>query len=374
MTASYQGKGRFEERYSRFDRVLHRMAFSSIEIQKSLSEIEDRIYSRRVSPIVIDRPVFITSLPRAGTTLLLEALYSLDSFAAHTYRNMPFLMIPLLWDAISGPFQVAATDMERAHGDDMSVGFDSPEAFEEVLWHSFFPEMYLADRITTWSAENELRNHKGRFELFFRCHMRKLISLRMDKSSDGVVRYLSKNNANISRFPKLIRTFPDAMVVIPFRNPVDHAVSMLRQHLNFERIHADEPFARRYMSDVCHFDFGADFRPIDFGNWLGEVESIRESARGINFWLMYWCAGFEHVLSNLSGNVVLISYDRLCAGPADNLQRIAERVGIAESSRLVSFADRFRVPNNYNGDVLGMNGDLVDKATVIHNQLLDETV
>lgn len=374
MTVSYQGKGRFEGRYSRFDRSLHGMAFSSIEIQKSLSEIEDRIYSGRISSIVIDRPVFITSLPRAGTTLLLEVLYSLDSFAAHTYRNMPFLMIPLLWDAISSPFQVSATDIERAHGDGMSVGYDSPEAFEEVLWHSFFPEMYLADRIMTWSAESDSGNRNDRFELFLRRHMRKLISLRMSKGSDGVVRYLSKNNVNISRFPKLIKTFPDAMVVIPYRNPVDHAASMLRQHLNFERIHADEPFTRRYMSDVCHFDFGADFRPIDFGGWLGEVESIRESARDINFWIKYWCAGFEHVLSNLSGSVVLISYDRLCADAADNLQRIAERVGIDESSRLVSFADRFRVPNNYNEDALGMSGDLIDEARGIHDRLLDETV
>ena len=94
--------------YSRLDRVLHRLAFSTIELQKALADLEDRIYASRFSQIEVDRPVFITSLPRAGTTLLLEIVASLDAFTSHTYRDMPFLITPMLWDSISRPFQSPA--------------------------------------------------------------------------------------------------------------------------------------------------------------------------------------------------------------------------------------------------------------------------
>ena len=91
--------------HSRLDRVLHRLAFSTIELQKALADLEDRVYASRFSQIEVDRPVFITSLPRAGTTLLLEIVASLDAFTSHTYRDMPFLITPMLWDSISRPFQ-----------------------------------------------------------------------------------------------------------------------------------------------------------------------------------------------------------------------------------------------------------------------------
>ena len=30
-------------------------------------------------------------------------------------------------------------EIERAHGDGMTIGYDSHEAFEEVLWRAFWP-------------------------------------------------------------------------------------------------------------------------------------------------------------------------------------------------------------------------------------------
>ena len=139
---------RYRERYSRLDRLLHRLAFSSFEVQKALADIEDRLCARRLVGIEIDRPVFITALPRAGTTLLLETLDSLDLFATHTYRNMPFLLVPLFWNAVTLPFRAPHVAVERAHGDGMTIGFDSPEAFEEVVWRAFWQSSVeqLADR------------------------------------------------------------------------------------------------------------------------------------------------------------------------------------------------------------------------------------
>ncbi len=166
-----------ESRYSLLDRTLHRLAFSTIEIQKVLAGLEDKVYSKDLSRVEIDRPVFITSLPRAGTTLLLDVIASAGSFASHTYRNLPFLLIPLLWNTISGGGRKRnEIEIERAHGDGMTITYDSHEAFEEVLWRAFWPDKYLEDRVLVWEAEEH--DPHDEFDGFFKSHIRKLLLLR----------------------------------------------------------------------------------------------------------------------------------------------------------------------------------------------------
>ena len=355
---------RYRERYSRLDRLLHRLAFSSFEVQKALADVEDRLCARRLAGIEIDRPVFITALPRAGTTLLLETLDSLDLFATHTYRNMPFLLVPLFWNAVTLPFHAPHVAVERAHGDGMTIGFDSPEAFEEVVWRAFWQDRYLEDRIAVWAAGDE--DVHGEFEPFIRTHVAKMIALRRAQRP-GALRYLSKNNANLARIPKIIRLFPDAVILVAFRNPLDHAASMLRQHLNFLDLHAAEPFARRYMADVGHFEFGADLRPIDFGHWLrgGDVDP----PQGANFWLRYWCAAYAHVLANPCGHVVFVDYDALCADPASILRRIGAAAGIDASTDPAALAGRIRAPVRYDADILDVDRNLLDAAIELHHEL-----
>ena len=45
--------------------------------------------------------VFITGLARAGTTILLNALYKSNLFASLSYSDMPFVLAPNLWSKIS---------------------------------------------------------------------------------------------------------------------------------------------------------------------------------------------------------------------------------------------------------------------------------
>lgn len=352
-----------EARYSGLERLLHRLAFAALPLQKSLAELEDRLYARRVARVRVSRPVFIASLPRAGTTLLLETLAALPGFAAHTYRNMPFLLIPLLWDALSRRFHSAGGKVERAQGDGLSIGFDSPEAFEEVLWRAFHPAQYRADRILPWGADAGF--DCAEFDAFMGGHIRKLASLRVGA---GAARYLSKNNGNLSRLAKLARLFPDATLLIPFRNPVDHAASLWRQHLLFERLHAGEPFTRRYMADLGHYDFGANLRPIDFDHWLDE-EGL-EPPNAANFWLRYWRAAFGHILANLNGQAALLSYDGLCAAPAAGLRRIAQRLGVEDGAGLMAAAGRFRAPTRHDAGPLNLDRDLLESAQALHRELL----
>ena len=351
---------KFESRYSRLDRALHRLAFSTIEIQKGLADVEDRVYAGRLAEIDVDRPVFITSLPRAGTTLLLDVIASTGSFGSHIYRDLPFLLIPVLWHAISGGWRRQdESSIERAHGDGMTIGYDSEEAFEEVLWRAYWPHMYQDDRILTLASDD--RDPHDEFDGFFRAHVRKLLLLR------GASRYVSKNNANISRIPKLVSTFSDAQVLVPFRSPIDQAVSMWRQHRNFMQIHADEPFTQRYMADLGHFDFGSNLRPIDFEGWLDD-DSVG-TPEGVEFWLQYWCATFESLLNaELPSQVAFVNYNRLCVDPVAGLTSICEFLDM-DDLEVSAAAGRFRPSNSYEHKRQELTKDLTEWAEAVQTAL-----
>lgn len=352
------------DRYSRIDRALHRLAFSTVGAQKALADIEDRLHARRLAGVAVERPVFVASLPRAGTTLLLEALYGTGAFAAHTYRRMPFLFIPLLWDALSRRLRVTGAPVERAHGDGMTTGFDGVEAFEEALWRAFWPDHYRPDRILPWDADE--RDPGGEFEEFLRNHLRKIVALHPTPA-----RYLSKNNGNAARVPLLPRLFPDATVLIPFREPVAHAASMLRQHRTFSALHARDGFARRYMRDLGHFEFGANFAPVAFDGWL-DAPGVEPPERA-DMWLRYWNAAFTHLLAQARADarIALVDYDACCADAEAGLARVADAIGLdgAPRERLIAQAARFRPPTAYDDDALGLDEAMLADARALHGEL-----
>ena len=322
---------REEMPYGPLDKALHNFAFASPERQRKLADLETSLYRRRLGAGAPTRPVFVTSLPRAGTTILLEALAKHPDFACATYRHMPFPLAPLLWCRFAGAFRKQGGKAERAHADGIMVGLDSPEAFEEVLWMAFWPEHYRANRIRTWGADE--RN--AEFERFFRTYQAKIVATR-----PGASRYLSKNNANIARLPLLEALHPDAVILIPVREPGAQVHSLLRQHRHFSDLHAREPFARQYMESIGHFEFGGALRPIDFaGTALDPAEG--DSAA---FWLRYWIDAFEGVLATAGRRAILIDYQALCLSPERQLAGLGEAIGLNDPAPLAAQASAFRPP------------------------------
>ncbi|MEM9736163.1 MAG: sulfotransferase, partial [Pseudomonadota bacterium] len=280
----------FSRAYSAADRTIHKIATGQPDLQRSLARLEERLWRRELAGIEPGPPIFITSLPRAGTTLLLEVLAAHPDLTSHTYRHMPFLMCPLLWDRLSRGFRQREAKRERAHGDGMAVGYDSVEAFEEILWMAFFPDRFQKDRIRPWT---ERTKSLGLPEFLTR-HMAKMVLL-----SGGASRYVSKNNANIARIGWLSRALPEAAIVVPFREPSGHIRSMLRQHRGFAEAQKDAPFVREYMESIGHFEFGEAHRPIDFGGWLEGAAELSPETEA--YWARYWVAAMENVLAEAEG-------------------------------------------------------------------------
>ena len=331
--------GSVDSPYAGVDRLLHATAFATAPVQRSLAHLEDRLY-RKILLRSDDKPVYITGLPRSGTTLLLELLYHSPEFSTHTYRNMPFLLIPLLWNHFASSFRSESEARERAHRDGMTVSPDSPEAFEEIIWMQFWPEHYHGNSISPWNGSSSTR-----FEHFYRMHRRMMALLKEGKidSRSSRRRYVSKNNLNIARVQMLLDLDTDARIIIPFRNPYQHAASLLRQHLNFSAMHEKDGFARQYMADIGHFDFGLNLKPVNFDNWL--QNSPHHDPTRLSFWLSYWAATYGHQLAHRDERIMFSDFDSLCEDPIPALSEIAEFIGVDDRNTLLSQASRIRPPS-----------------------------
>lgn len=352
-----------ELNYSALDRWLHRLAFAGPWAQLAIADMEKTLFGSVYAGFTGRRPIFVTSLPRAGTTLMLDVLNQFPSVASHTYRDMPFVMAPVAWSRLSASFRKPAELKERAHGDGMVVGYDSPEAFEEILWRAFWPGKYHDTSIDLWEAgdaQDEARE-------FFVDHMRKIVALRRpDRAADG--RYISKNNGNVARLDVIPRLFPDATILVPFRQPLEHAQSLLHQHKRFLEMHRDEPFVRRYMGDIGHYEFGDLHRPIAFPG-LAALTAGRTPLE-LDYWIAYWIAAFDHVLARRD-RLVLASYDDCCLHAKDVVPRLVTRLGIPEDGALSGAIALFRDTPSSRGRTAAVDAALMDRATRLHASLVD---
>jgi len=291
--------------YSIMDRVLHRVAFDLPFTQEVLCSAERALHEKVIDQTEFARSIFVISLARGGTTALLEVLARHPATVTHTYRDMPFVASPILWSGLGGRFRTTEAKAERAHGDGIMINVDSPEAFEEILWKKQFPDHYKERGITVWMDEEPPRIE------FLSDHIRRLVCSRQ-KITPGARRYTSKNNANIARLTYLQKAYPDALFLVPLRSPVSHAVSMYRQHLRFLKVHSDDAFAKRYMSDLGHFEFGELHRPIMFGGMEDVIDNFDPTK--LDYWVAYWINAYR-TLMNRSG-VIFVDIENL-AGSAD---------------------------------------------------------
>ena len=222
--------------------------------------------------------------------------------------------------------------VERAHGDGIQVSIGSPEAFEEVFWKTFE------------DVDNETTKKFKRYV--------ELILIKNDRK-----RYLSKNNQNILRLDTISETFPNAKILIPFRNPIQHANSLLTQHIKFVTKSENDHFIADFMKWIGHTEFGPNYIPVHHKNLCFEDDLI------INHWLEQWYLTYKHCFDNLKNNenVYFICYEKLCNASeywVDVLQilNIKETYDFAfkESSKEVS---------------LEIDNDLSNKALSLYSEL-----
>jgi hypothetical protein len=350
--------------YGVADRFVHTLAFSTPGVMKTLAAVDDRVFAAAIGDVHQEPPIFITSLPRGGTTAVLNAFHDMPAIATHEYCDMPFITAPFLWSKLGGKRSGRVARHQRAHGDGLEIDLNSPEAFDEVLWRLFWSEKYRADAIDLWQEGDR----KPWAAELLRSHFAKIISLRSRGVADPKrVRYLSKNNANIARIRVLHDFFPGCDIVIPIRRPATHAASLLRQHRNFLRLQFKDDFVRRFMLDIGHLEFGNLHRPIAFDGF----DPDRRNPEQADYWLSYWIAAFREVKAQGAG-CRIITQDDLRSRPQDTLTALCDELGLPNTA--ANFSKYFRTERD--AELLDdlFSNEMLVTANTLYDELCSRAV
>lgn len=340
--------------YSLLDRILHRLALQAVPISELSFDIDQKAVDSEPEDIVGGRHVFISGLARAGTTILMRRFHSTGVFRSLTYRDMPFVLAPKLWQKLGQFSKRNVAAVERAHGDRILVDIDSPESLDEVFWRTFTGKEYI--------EKTHLKPHSPAPEIIWKyvCYVNAILNAQ----GGGVTRYLSKNNNNLLRLNSIRKAFPHALILVPFRDPLSHAGSLLRQHRNFVDMQTHDRFVRSYMTWLVHHEFGLTHRPFRFSQ--DDADHVTSGATNtIDYWLELWCKTYEWLERVAPDDVIFVCYEDLCSSEDvwNRIARIAEVTTISEEHDALSLSNlRLEaVP-----DV-----DLAKKASTIYARLAD---
>jgi len=292
--------------------VQSRFFAATRSLWRRLAELETAVVRDDIAKKPVDRPVYITGLARAGTTILTEMLAQHPALTSHRYSDFPNVWTPywrnyLLAKTRTGTPQKA----ERAHGDRILVNNDSPEAVEEILWMHFFPSLHDAGHDQVMDGQQ--RN--AGFDRFYTEHIQKLLAVRK------AARYLAKGNYNLARIGYLRALFPQARFLIPVRDPVHQVASLARQHARFARASEADARIPRQLAMSGHFEFGPHRVPVNFGDDEGTQAVIDcwRQGREAEGWARYWAQAYAYVLGLLENDrgarraCLLFRYEALCA-------------------------------------------------------------
>lgn len=341
---------------------------------RRLAELETAAVRDDIASESVDRPVYITGLPRAGTTILTEMLAQHPALTCHRYSDFPNVWTPYWRNYLLGKTRTRTPEKkERAHGDRIRVNNDSPEAVEEVLWMHFFPSLHDPghDQVMDGQASN------AEFDRFYTEHIRKLLAVR------GAGRYLAKGNYNVTRIQYLRRLFPQAKFLIPVRDPVRQVASLARQHALFQRAGEADARIPRQLAMSGHFEFGPRRVPVNFGDHAAAraVIDCWRQGREVEGWARYWAQAYGYVLGLLEKDsgarqaCLLFRYEDLCAHSARLIDAILAHCELPQNGFepvRAAYIERLAPPDYYTVDFDDEETRLIGRICGPVNEKLSE--
>ena len=335
--------------------VLHwksRFFAATGRLWRSLGNFESRVLADEIKSVEIDAPIYVTSLARSGTTVVTEMLAEHAAVTSHRYSDFPAVWTPYWRNWLeSRARNPPATPVERAHGDRIQITNDSPEAVEELIWSSFFPQLHDQDTSNVLGTEH--RNPS--FDRYYTEHIRKLLAVR------GATRYLAKGNYNLSRLTYLHSLFPDARFLIPMRHPVNHIASLVKQHKLFIEAHALDQRVGRQLELAGHWEFGPFRRFVNLGDpqVARAINKAWSAGHEVLGWAHYWNSSYRFILNiynsigSINKVIYLFKYEDLCTQSATIIDRILGHTRLDAGTFAATRADyesRLSLPDYYQPD------------------------
>lgn len=301
-----------QEDYSDWSKLLHRIILDNYNLSKSLFQIEQKLYKSKLSERNKDF-IIISGLARAGTTALTKLLFQSKKFHTQSYANMPFLMAPNLWKQVYNPKSVELK--ERSHGDAVMFGFNTVEALEEYFWKAFLNDQFIYD---DYLVEHEVKPN------IYEKYLRYQQLFKKKKNNDTI--YLAKNNNFLLRYKSVRKQNTEFKLILLFRDPVQHANSLLNQHLRFLSFHEKDGFIREYMDWLGHHEFGSNHKYFRFPESKINGKYSKES---INYWLNIWMNYYSQIPAIAKDkNVILVSYEDFLNEPTGLIHSLEKQIGL----------------------------------------------
>ncbi|UCG00663.1 MAG: sulfotransferase [Candidatus Heimdallarchaeota archaeon] len=289
--------------------------------------VESYQLKKRMEKTIIDRPIYVTGLARAGTTITLEMLNKHPDVAAHRYLHMVLPYSPHWTQNIADYTPIMKSPVERLHKDRIAVTRDSPEAVEEIFWQRFFKNTH--DETKSNILDTTTQNPQ--FERFYSDHLKKLLINR------NASRYIAKNNYNVARMEYLQKLFPDVKFIIIIRNPFDHIASLAKQDGILKELEHNDPRLLDWTKLIGHREFGTAKVCINFNN-PKIVQKIRafwkRKETYIEGWAVYWAEAYSYIHKTLQRNTnlakasLMVRYEDLCEESEATINKIIDHIEV----------------------------------------------
>ncbi|MEO1528406.1 MAG: sulfotransferase [Planctomycetota bacterium] len=303
------------EDYSALDKFLHYAFLGNTGLVKLQWWLERRLTSK-VSDT--KQNVYVSGLARSGSTALMQYLGQLPDFKSLSYQNMPFLFMPRLASTLIP--RKKQREQERAHKDGMTHSLSTYEALEEPFWLHFAGVDFVADEsLNRHEVDEATHANYSRF--------RALIA--------GDKTYLAKNNNHLLRAASIQRLDKQngqrTRTIIPFREPVAQAKSLLQQHVTLSKLQQDNRFALDYMDFLVHHEFGLHLKAHSLGG--GDVSTQNADPEDLAHWLEAWSRFYRDAFASFSSDpdACFFCYEDFLIDPKGSLMRLCPFLEISPS-------------------------------------------
>jgi hypothetical protein len=335
--------------YSDWSRLLHHIILDNYNLSKWLFFLEKKIYSKRTKN-PSENFLIISGLARSGTTAMTKLIFRSGRFHSLNYSNLPFLLSVNLWRKLYHPKD--ASLKQRAHGDRVLFGYNTVEALEEYFFKVFLKDSFIKEAslaqhdIDTYTFRNYLTYHE----------------LIRSKNNLQTI-YLAKNNNLILRYKSLRNLSPEFKAIFLFRNPLDHAISLMEQHNRFSRLQQEDHFVQEYMDWLGHHEFGMNHKHFVFREIPWENDYMDDS---LNYWLIVWMNYYSMILTFQGDrHLYLVDYD-------DFLKKPGELIGVLSKAVQIDFKiDQIELFEHTPRKAEVVDPLLLDQSQKIYNQLLE---
>ena len=340
--------------YTEWSVLLHRLILDNYNISKSLFSIESSFYRKKLRK-PNQKYLIISGLARSGTTALTTQLFQTGKFHSLNYSNMPFLLCPNLWKKIYNPQK--SNLKERKHGDKLMFGYDTVAAMEIDDGEEYFFKVYLNDQ---YVKDNSLVEHEVD-DITYAKYLDYQNLIKTKGKEDSV--YLSKNNNLILRYRSLRNLNDSFLAVFLFRDPLNHAYSLLKQHVRFSDFQQEDPFITDYMNWLGHHEFGEKHKYFQFS--FSEINDNYDR-NSINYWLTIWINYYTRILEIHDGSFLLIDYNDYLEHPKELINLIGQHLNKKFN---LGFIEPFKNKNKYEGKY---DSILKNRAEEIYQELINK--